>query len=605
MDDNIYISFISEGSQHRVQIPLSRNSGILIAEDILKTKWHVQADLKYSAEISGIESIEKVDFYLNGEKKEILLDKNRIYFLKNNIPDGGIFSDLLGFARVSVCIVYEGGNKNWFYSDYISILVLENTDNQHIDKMLKYIYENQKDLFYRKSLHVENGKFIGEEKFDDFYSQLVLIEKITHVYEENFGYFKANSRARLEPVRVIADANRIQYVDEGVISYVVQHPEHLREEASGIKFSRRTFLPEKTLMVQNKFTRNIYENQVIVGFLGTLLRSILDLKRKIKGFLDETKEFQTPVDGYIASAFIFYKYSICILRSYMEQLEEHEKKLQTLSRLYKMSLMVTEQRISVSPQPSAIFMSVPQYNRIFICIQQWFRKSGYELKNEKQLTYLFDKYTIYEFYVLSKLIRGIKNMGFLLKSASAVNYPKMEGWKYQNQDCNNTFLFVNEDGRELTLYYEPLIYVGGIFTNEITGLYRNNTVSLNSDKDMERRGTYYVPDYVLKYYDGKRNRFMICDAKLSSKNTVRAYHVPELSFKYLLSISCVHQEDQYVGMTIFYEKSKETSIETFYDKQGENPIKPYILIVPVTENIPEANQEQLIQEIIGRFLNAF
>lgn len=599
MDEKIFLSFKSDGNS--TEIPIIANRRIFAAEDILKTKYEIFADKKYSVEMHGIENINEFSFYLNGEKKQTLFENGKIIFLEEEICDGSIFSDFLGFVWISIEIKQASNDVKWLYSDLISVLVPENIDNTNYNSMLKYIYDNQGDLFYRKSNQVYSREIPDKESYDDFYSQLVLINKIINVYEESYGYFKANSRYKLEPVRVVDRANKIQSVDESMVSYIVQHPEYLRKESTGVRYGRQTFLPEKTSMIQNHYTRDIYENQVIVGFLYTMLRSVIDLQNQIKDFLDDISCYEYGSDGYIYSAYILYKNSINLLKEYSYQLEGYKKKLVTLLEMYKKSLDVEYLDVTSPPKPTGVFMNVPQYNRMFICILQWFTKSGYDLIKERKMMTFFDKYKVYEFYVLTRLINELKEMGFDLITANTTYYPKKEYWKYENQDCNNTFVFCNKDGQEISLFYEPLIYVDEQFTKSKLGLYRNNTVSLSNEKDIEKRGFYYTPDYVIKYFNGKRDSYMICDAKVSSKQTVRHKYVPDLSFKYIFSVSCTDIKDYFYGMTIFYEKSNDASLETFYDKQ-RGAIHPSVVLAPVSANLPEERQMEILKDLISAFL---
>ena len=88
---------------------------------------------------------------------------------------------------------------------------------------------------------------------------------------------------------------------------------------------------------------------------------------------------------------------------------------------------------------------------------------------------------------------------------------------------------------------------------------------------------------------------------MSSKQTVRHKYVPDLSFKYIFSVSCTDIKDYFYGMTIFYEKSNNASLETFYDKQ-RGTIHPSVILAPVSANLPEERQMEILKDLISTFL---
>jgi hypothetical protein len=157
--------------------------------------------------------------------------------------------------------------------------------------------------------------------------------------------------------------------------------------------------------------------------------------------------------------------------------------------------------------------------------------------------------------------------------------------------CNNTFVFKNSE-REITLYYQPVIFdydssdVNGI------GLYRNNTVSLGGDSDDERRGHYYVPDFLIKSDTGKAAGYVICDTKFSSLSTINNYYLPDLTYKYLFSISPVNQNEYVAGMCVIYgQRTDKDTPKSVYDRQIDgHKIIPFAETVPLIEGTDGKNQ---------------
>ena len=129
---------------------------------------------------------------------------------------------------------------------------------------------------------------------------------------------------------------------------------------------------------------------------------------------------------------------------------------------------------------------------------------------------------------------------------------------------------------------------------------------MNIESDDEFRGHYYVPDYVIKYSDGELNNYMICDAKYSAKNKVRYKLIPNLSYKYLTSISPISSTDNLKGMYIFYGIVDENyRSESFYNVRIDSTkkIKPFIKLVPISEEIQYAYQENNAYDLLKNLTN--
>lgn len=248
--------------------------------------------------------------------------------------------------------------------------------------------------------------------------------------------------------------------------------------------------------------------------------------------------------------------------------------------------------ITIEPRPTHVFLSVPQYNRIFVQIHKWFQFGIYDFTKENFMLSFIKISSLFEGYLLLKMIEYFQSRGYVLESTGKCVYPTRRNWKYKNTKCVNTFLFEN-DRYKLTLYYQPVIYD----TNEsrINGIHliRNNSIPvINGDGDDNRSGGhYYTPDYLIKMEGDSSTRYLILDAKFSDLACVRRYHVRDLAFKYLFSISPVQPADTVVGLCIIYGKCKSSDqIQSAYDKQLQNQkITPITELLPLMESIANDN----------------
>ena len=589
-------------SENAVQLKLNNVKKPYLVEEVFSVHNKVYNDRIYSINLDGDKEIKDVSIYINREKVDTDYRDNNIYFCGENRY---VFSNIIGLAQITIYITYQDNDTEWLYSEYVAVLIKSTDTNKTLDLMLKYIYENQVDILQRDVKRTGISKNI-DEPCNDFWSQILLFEEIANVYENNYGYFMANCRYKLEKIEVLDRVEKLQEVDLKTIQYITQHPEYLKSSVLGIKNGHQYFLPSKTLMMQKRITNDIYENQLVVSFLEHILDEICLLSKKINDYIKLIRIESESEDGYIVSPYLLYVNARTVLIEFVERLSKLEKKYQQLLMSYVSILKVKRIPMVKCPEPSAIFMNIPQYNRIYICILRWFSKKGYDLINERIMLNFINAPLVYEAYVLIKLINQIKGSGYTLKESKLVSYPRRANWLYKNQNYNNTFIFVSEDAK-ITLYYQPVIYdEDKTSVNEIA-LYRNNSVSLNRETDDEWQGHYYVPDYIIKYEDGNRERYLICDAKFSRKTKVKYHLLPDLIYKYIVSISPIHEKSEIKGMIIFYGLNEDNSVmESFYNRQvkGGKKIIPQIEMLPLSENLTYGEQEKNIIEMLRKLVDS-
>ena len=219
--------------------------------------------------------------------------------------------------------------------------------------MLKYVYENQEDILYHDVSVTGVGREFNQS-YDDFWSQIVLLEEIANVYENSYGYFMANCRTKLEKVDVLDRVEKLQEVDSRTLQYITQHPEYLQNSIRGIKYGRQYFLPSKTLMTQKCITNDIYENQVVISFLEHVLDEISSLSERVKTYLQLIKMENETENGYIISSYILYVNAKDTLKEFLEKIVDLEKQYQKLVMSYARILNVKRIPMIKIPEPTSV-----------------------------------------------------------------------------------------------------------------------------------------------------------------------------------------------------------------------------------------------------------
>lgn len=551
--------------------------------------------------------IADVRVYVNDVLESSVYNNGRICFPSRGISNRRIFLDCYGFAELSITLILVDGQECTLNSEYLPILVRREELNNSVEAMARFVYNNQEWLLLNGELKPKKPSGLKENGYRSLATQILLAEEIAAIYESSYGYFKANSRFKLEKMSVIERLERIQYVTQGTLSYTATHPEYLRQVNStqGIFIGNRVYQPQKTETVQNTRSYDIYENRVILAFLRNMIDSVQSLQGYCCNLLSKIPNDEDYSSEYIYSSFFMFSETRKMIEDGKTQLEKLSEKFTYLWGMYSDILRIPLDQHIVPPRPTAIFLSVPQYNRIFVRIHQWFSFGIYNFSKEHFMLSFIKISALYESYLLAKFLCYFRDRGYSLESSRRCVYPVSKRWKYKNTSVRKTFVLKNGQKR-ITLYYQPVIFDTDQRSVNGIGLYRNNSISVyaGNEDDCRQGGHYYVPDFLIKIEENGDSQYMIVDAKFSDYSSVRRYYVKDLVFKYLFSISPIEENELVCGLCIMYGKCKSKErLQTAYDKQIlGTEIYPFIEIFPLIEGIDSAGQYEKMDRLLKKLL---
>ena len=127
-------------------------------------------------------------------------------------------------------------------------------------------------------------------------------------YLDSFGYFKANSRFKIDKMAKVDRFEHLQYITPATVQFIATHPEELRRmsSCSGIRIGKSVYQPERTLSIQNVRSYDIYENQVVLGFIRKMIDSIEELSEHCNSLLEQIPGNENYGDEYIYSSFFMF-----------------------------------------------------------------------------------------------------------------------------------------------------------------------------------------------------------------------------------------------------------------------------------------------------------
>ena len=537
-------------------------------------------------------NVSRVRLYVNDDPMSVFYYGDKL--LLDNY-DRKPFRNSFGFAKLTLEIHYDNGEESTLYSDYLSILFREGYLSRKVASMYNYIYENERTLLYKNEQTITSSSFGNDDRPDSVLAKLALAEETSRFYENNFGYFKSNCRFNVKETHSVESIEKLQKMTPETLKYIAMHPEELQPMvgSTGIRANAKNYYPKKAMIPVQNISTDIYENQVIVGFLSTIIEDLREINKKLNGLIMRIPD-QRGVEGpYIHSASIVLKRTEKTLIEKAERSEELLKKFETLRNLYQAVLNVSRIEVINPPKPTAIFLSVPNYNMIFSSICKWFNYGEYDTSEEAFMLSFVNLSSLYELFTLCRILNDLNSMGYVMDRSSKHTYLVEKGSLFKNSDCINTFVF-NKDDEVLSLFYQPVIYKGGNRNNR-TGLYRNTSLSYG---EKGHRGDYYSPDFIIKRNKDGRSTYDILDAKFMSKDNATR-KVSELSYKYLFALSENDELDKIQGLYILYGRpNHEDRAESIYDYDVmEKKTVPRAMMIPVAdENVGLNMTEYIIKQ---------
>lgn len=538
-----------------------------------------------------LSEVQTVDVYINDfwEPTKFFNDSGRILFSPKESKR--IFNDCYGYVVLHLTLKKTDSTELHLRTGYFPVLVQHGKLNESVNCMVSYVQEHFPELLLNGVPKSRSPADLKESHYQTLSSQILLLQRIASVYESSYSFFKVNCRSRIEKIPTIVPLERLQMVTSATLQFIASHPEQLHSTdcSNGIRIQRQCYQPRKVLSLQNIPSFNLYENRIILGFLLKMVDISYNLIQECDKLLQQIPSSEDYNQQYVYSPFYLAASTRRSLEDGKMQLTSLHQKFVKMWNLYHDAIPISVSTVQSEPRPSAIFLSVPQYNQIFLLIHQWFQSGIYDLDSEKYLLSFLQISALYECYLLVKTYQHLKRNGFNCISSEQFSYNVSSTAKYKNTTCKNTFCF-QRGFLQLTLYFQPVIFNNGRCENGIE-LYRNNSIK----PDRETQGaSYYTPDYILKVESNNKSRYLILDAKFSNRDDVRAYCVEDLAFKYLFSLSPVSSSSSITGLCILYGKCTEgDSVKSAYDNQlPGHRIFPCAELIPLMEGISSKSESE-------------
>jgi hypothetical protein len=509
------------------------------------------------------------------------------------------FHNYYGLAELKLETKLEDRGGRAIVAQFLPIEILAKKINaDRAEKMLSFLASHDNDAlaaFFRVT-RLNAGFKEGDKAVGFLIEQLernvlLLAAELPNLYSKPIAKLTPENKLVAFSENSIIDDTTLAWITENCDSlYPVEDSERALLEVDGVFYSS-----EKILENHLKEDLNIYENQVVHGFIISLMRAASELLRKLEDHPTSKIKAEQDLSGYISFFSQLSRFAKIINRNKAEKCRELLSTLQRLKQVFDEKIPVTNS-ITGTPQFTRKARHKLHYQKIFHKVIAWHRYGSPDWSVQEELFSIQSIPKLFEYYLL-----------FLVKhhlDTEAVAGTKLE--LIQNPSLQeNNFEYLWGDYR-VQIMYEPKAW---------THDHRNSSdaMLINSEGWTEKNGEIrprgqtgpYAnrsPDLILSILGLDAQQYhLIIDAKYTSSKKAFSHYLPELTMKYLHGL---HEKEsgRSLSMALMIVNPAETcSSRHFhhhrYSIYGASPVSPALLVSSIAPGVAEKNGSDFKQNI--------
>jgi hypothetical protein len=423
-------------------------------------------------------------------------------------------------------------------------------------------------------------------------------------FQENRNRFAQYPCSKTETKSTIKQYNKSTHLNDQSIAYLCSNPESLSltyaSEADVVISGKNYQIGQIQSLTHYKNT-DVYENQVIVGFIQFFFSYL----RRVKTKLQEQRISKKDVISFDNQNYI----SIDRLLSESGLiLDFHQDKINSAIEKCSLCLSFIDKHIpckritdnNLNPVPSQQVLARTHYLQLFGLIKNFYDIGEPQWRGQLEFFGLRNLSKIYEFVCLINLIEGIKSLGYELEVSQYLDRDNVIIIRPINEPSN--FYRFRNLGETIELYYEP-------YATQYSKLSSSSESGTLVDVTHSSIRTW-IPDFVMVSIKDNKALSHIFDAKYSNYKTVKDFHLNECALKYttkLMKLDDNHKLSKvdsmhilYSGDHYFYESYYINQL-SFYDQHrnlNNSALFPVIGSLSLNENNSE-NLNTLVKDLLS------
>ncbi|WCH23254.1 DUF2357 domain-containing protein [Aeromonas salmonicida] len=501
------------------------------------------------------------------------------------------FHNYYGMAELSIATKIDGVGERVILEQYAPVEVLAKKLNaERAEKMLDFLASHDNDAlaaFFRVT-RLKAGFKEGEKSVGFLIEQLernvlLLITELPKIYSKPI--------AKLTPVTKVVVVSERSVTDDTTLAWLAENSDSLYpvddQERAILELDGAYYSSEKILENHLKEELNIYENQVVHGFIISLMRAASDVLRGLEDYPSSKIRAPSSISGYLSFFTQLSKFAKSINKNKVARCKDLITNLQRLKRTF-------DERVPVScavigtPQFTRKARYNLHYQKIFHKIIAWHRFGAPDWSMQEELFSIQSIPKLFEYYLLFLIKYHFDNARLLGMKLDLINSPVVD---------RNNFEY-DWGGYTVRLLYEMKAWTPDHASSFGATLINTEGWTINSaNGDLKPRGQYgpYAnrsPDMIvcISTPTGEQ-RQLILDAKYTTSKKAFTHYLPELTMKYLHGIHEKSTGKSLSSGLMIVNPSESCGTRHFHHERysiyGANPVTPALLVSSVAPGVAE------------------
>ncbi len=396
---------------------------------------------------------------------------------------------------------------------------------------------------------------------------------------------------KLEQISRLVIPNQETLIDERSLSWITENTDNLYQasslDESILSFEGENFSAYKIIESQTDASFDVYENQVLHGFIATLIFASKDIQAKLSRYANMQLQPTRHFEGYVSFFSQLNKFSDAINKSKFERCSQLIIELSRIHAWLKQKLPVKKTCLGIPH-----FTQKAKYN---LCYQQvfnrmisWHRHGAPDWSFQDELNSIKDIPRLFEYYLLCVTKHHLENMG-------TPDVPVTQEYTKESSD-----IFEYKWGEtKIRLMYEPQIWMAGhtqinsmnlVNTEGWTTINRENNywpnAKLLKPRGSTGRNSNRCPDLMIEISQENNNSsHIIIDAKYTDSKKAFITELPSLTMKYIHGI---HQRNSHKNQTralMIVNPDEKAHTKHFhhddYSIYGRYPVTPALMVTSI------------------------
>lgn len=474
-------------------------------------------------------------------------------------PSSHYFAESFGFAVVRI----ECGEEREFISFDVHA---KKTNAEQARRMVRYLASHSSSLinscFSRSSLTVSSSR-VGNV---DIETLLTAAESYLEILGAHQIELMRNFREKLLPVKVpFTDTDMF---NREIDPYdIINNLDALTPSASmGDVFLRGRYFDLGDVDVASVMpTCDLLENRILLGGIYSVRRCILDVQSQLEELDMKGGDVHQGYESF--TRLMLSLTADGMLRRCVELINACNSMIRLFQKTLKVKFVG-----ELQPLMTPYARNIRVYRMLFDQLHAWYQLGEPNLGGLKFLMKLKSLSKLYELFVLFNLIEEVHRLGWTIEDATP--HPTMGEYLPMK-------VSFKKGGDRMSIQYEPVIAKWNSNTEHMALVDVGHSARADNP--------YWTPDFVMRFEFGGSVRYVILDAKYSTRSAVREHHIPNIFSKYFVAtavydeLNRVATHTPIVGVFAVYSLGDQAS--SFLSKWAQHGLQHSLPRIPMVGGI--------------------